>query len=51
MYTINSLKAELHAKGWRLTPQRKVILQVFQNLPKGKHLSADELCELLEKRG
>ncbi|MEM9927336.1 MAG: transcriptional repressor [Cyanobacteria bacterium P01_D01_bin.50] len=51
MYTTDSLKAELNAKGWRLTPQRKVILEVFQNLPKGKHLSADELYELLEKRG
>ena len=51
MYNTNSLKAELNAKGWRLTPQRKVILQAFQNLPKGKHLSAEELCELLEKRG
>ena len=51
MYTSDSLKAELHAKGWRLTPQREVILQVFQNLPKGKHLSADDLYELLEKRG
>ena len=51
MYTADSLKAELHAKGWRLTPQREIILRVFQNLPKGKHLSADDLYELLEKRG
>ncbi|BAZ07552.1 Fur family transcriptional regulator [Calothrix sp. NIES-3974] len=50
MYTSSSLKAELNAKGWRLTPQREVILQVFQNLPRGKHLSAEELFELLEKQ-
>jgi len=50
MYTKNSLKAELNAKGWRLTPQRQLILQLFQNLPKGRHLSAEELFELLEKR-
>ncbi|AFZ00712.1 Fur family transcriptional regulator [Calothrix sp. PCC 6303] len=50
MYSANSLKAELNAKGWRLTPQREVILQVFQNLPRGKHLSAEELFEMLEKR-
>lgn len=50
MYTTNSLKAELNAKGWRLTPQREEILQVFQNLPKGQHLSAEELFEMLEKQ-
>jgi Fur family ferric uptake transcriptional regulator len=50
-YTASSLKAELNARGWRLTPQREKILHVFQNLPKGNHLSAEELQELLEKRG
>ncbi len=50
MYTANSLKAELNSKGWRLTPQREVILEVFQNLPQGKHLSAEELFTVLEKR-
>jgi Fur family transcriptional regulator, ferric uptake regulator len=51
MYTSNSLKAELNAKGWRLTPQREIILQVFQNLSRGKHLSAEDVYELLTKRG
>jgi Fur family ferric uptake transcriptional regulator len=51
MYSKNSLKAELNAKGWRLTPQREVILQVFQNLPRGQHLSAEELYEMLENSG
>ncbi|MFN7865399.1 MAG: transcriptional repressor, partial [bacterium] len=37
-YTASSLKAELNARGWRLTPQREKILHVFQNLPKGNHL-------------
>ncbi len=50
-YTANSLKAELNARGWRLTPQREKILHVFQNLPRGNHLSAEELFELLEQRG
>lgn len=50
-YTANSLKSELNAKGWRLTPQREIILQVFQNLPKGNHLSAEDLHELLINRG
>ncbi len=30
---------------------REKILHVFQNLPKGNHLSAEELQELLDKRG
>ncbi len=50
-YTATSLKAELNARGWRLTPQREKILHVFQNLPRGNHLSAEELYELLEQRG
>ena len=45
-YTTDSLKAELNARGWRMTPPRSKILQVFQNLPKGKHLSAEELSNL-----
>ena len=50
-YTAASLKAELNSRGWRLTPQRETILHVFQNLPRGDHLSAEELHELLEQRG
>lgn len=47
-YTASSLRAELNEKGWRLTPQRETILQVFQNLPKGKHLSAEDLYNVLQ---
>ena len=50
-YTADSLKAELNARGWRMTPQRSIILQVFQNLPKGNHLSAEELSNLLKEQG
>lgn len=50
-YTPTSFKAELNEKGWRLTPQREVILQVFQNLPKGHHLSAEDLHALLQGKG
>jgi hypothetical protein len=49
-YTATSLKAELNAKGWRMTPQREKILHVFQNLPKGNHLSAEELHGGLSQR-
>ena len=50
-YTATSLKAELNERGWRLTPQRETILQVFQNLPKGEHLSAEDLYYTLQKKG
>jgi len=50
-YTIASLKAELNEKGWRLTPQRETILEVFQNLPKGEHLSAEDLHHRLQGEG
>ncbi|NJQ97605.1 MAG: transcriptional repressor, partial [Hydrococcus sp. CSU_1_8] len=49
-YTAASLKAELNSRGWRLTPQREKILHVFQNLPRGNHLSAEELYGVLEQR-
>jgi Fur family ferric uptake transcriptional regulator len=51
VYTSASLKAELNEKGWRLTPQREVILQIFQNLPEGKHLSAEDLYYELQNQG
>ena len=46
-YTASALKAELNERGWRMTPQREVILKTFQNLAKGEHLSAEDLCTLL----
>ncbi len=50
-YTADFLKAELKARGWRMTTQREKILQLFENLPKGNHLSAEELSNLLKERG
>ena len=51
LYTSSSFRSELNNKGWRLTPQRETILHVFQNLPKGNHLSAEDLYNLLKGRG
>ena len=48
-YTNDSLKAELKKQGFRLTSQRQTILNIFQALPQGKHLSAEDLHQLLEK--
>ncbi|MBF2098264.1 MAG: transcriptional repressor [Gloeomargaritaceae cyanobacterium C42_A2020_066] len=51
LYSPASLRSELHQIGCRLTPQRETILKVFQNLPKGNHLSAEDLYTLLQERG
>ncbi|MFB2939473.1 Fur family transcriptional regulator [Aerosakkonemataceae cyanobacterium BLCC-F154] len=51
VYTASSLKAELNERGWRLTPQRETILHLFQELPKGDHLSAEDLYHRLESQG
>lgn len=50
-YTSASLKSELNERGWRLTPQRETILNIFQELPKGEHLSAEDLYNLLQQQG
>ncbi len=50
-YSPTSLKAELNERGWRLTPQRETILTIFQNLPEGNHLSAEDLYNLLIEEG
>ena len=51
VYTTGSLKAELNDRGWRLTPQRETILHIFQELPQGEHLSAEDLHHRLENGG
>ena len=50
-YSPAALKAELNERGWRMTPQRQIMLETFQNLPKGEHLSAEDLCQRLEDHG
>ncbi|MBW4629811.1 MAG: transcriptional repressor [Brasilonema octagenarum HA4186-MV1] len=51
MYTSDTLKAELKAKGYRFTPQRQVIFKIFQHVVKGDHLSAEKVHQLLVERG
>ncbi len=51
IYSATSLRAELNERGWRLTPQREIILHIFQELPQGEHLSAEDLYHRLEVEG
>lgn len=45
------LKSFLNQRGFRLTPQRQTILQIFQTLPQGNHLSAEDLHKILRRQG
>ncbi|MBR1581108.1 MAG: transcriptional repressor [Selenomonadaceae bacterium] len=46
-FTIDDLKARLSTKGYKLTPQRKEILQVFIDHPDQHHLSAEDVHLML----
>ena len=41
------LLADLRHKGFRLTPQREKVIDIFYDLPAGKHLSAEDVYQLL----
>lgn len=41
------LLATLRAHGFRITPQRERILDIFYTLPEGEHLSAEDLQKIL----
>ena len=48
--TGGSLKQGLHEGGRRLTPQRRRILELFESLGAGKHLSAEDVHHQLLDR-
>ena len=50
-YTPSALKAELHERGWRMKHQRETILKYFQNMPEIKHISAEDLRDMLKEEG
>lgn len=41
------VERDLRRRGYRITPQRERILRVFQELPGGMHLSAEDLYQRL----
>jgi Fur family transcriptional regulator, ferric uptake regulator len=43
MTTRQELSDILRSKGFRITPQREQILDIFLDLPEGNHLSAEDL--------
>jgi len=51
MDNLDSLKTKFNAQGYRLTPQRQLIFDIFLTLPTSHHLSAESLRLLLLERG
>ncbi|MBD2198058.1 MULTISPECIES: Fur family transcriptional regulator [Calothrix] len=51
MDNFKTLKAKLNTQGYRLTPQRQLIFEIFQTLPTGNHLNAESVHLLLFERG
>ena len=49
--TLALAQENLRRSGYRITPQRDTILKVFQALPEGTHLSAEELQDRLRQAG
>lgn len=48
MHAKAALLSDLRAKGFRLTPQREKIIDIFYALPAGEHLSAEDLYQQLK---
>lgn len=48
---LEHLKALLNQEGFRLTKQRQKILRIFQSLPEGDHLGAEEIHQALSDAG
>ncbi len=46
-----ALKNELNARGYRSTPQRQKVLNIFMALTQGNHLSAEDLRKTLTEDG
>lgn len=44
-----ALMRKLRAQGFRLTPQREKVIDIFYSLPHGEHLSAEDLYSLLKQ--
>ncbi|MCG6137819.1 MAG: transcriptional repressor, partial [Nostoc sp. LLA-1] len=51
MDNFKTLKAKFNAQGYRFTPQRQLIFDIFKALPTGNHLNADSVHSLLLERG
>ena len=49
-YNVQDLREKLAENKYKMTPQRKEILQVFVENPDGNHLSAEDVYDLLREK-
>lgn len=45
----DALLAELRSRGFRMTPQRERVIDIFYDLPEGEHLGAEEVYTILKR--
>ncbi len=50
LFKMQDLRGKLAENNYKMTPQRKEILQIFIETEQGNHLSAEEVHELLRKK-
>ena len=50
LFKLKDLRGRLSEKNYKMTPQRKEILQIFIDCDEDKHLSAEEVYDLLKQK-
>lgn len=50
LFKMKDLRGRLSERHYKMTPQRKEILQIFVDSNEGSHLSAEEVYELLKQK-
>ena len=50
LFKMKDLRGRLSERHYKMTPQRKEILQIFVDSEEGSHLSAEEVYELLKQK-
>ena len=50
LFKLKDLRGRLSERKYKMTPQRKEILQIFIESNEGEHLSAEEVYELLKQK-
>ena len=50
LFKLKDLRGRLSEKKYKMTPQRKEILQIFIDSKEGEHLSAEEVYDLLKEK-
>lgn len=50
LFKLQDLRGRLSERKYKMTPQRKEILQIFTDCDEGLHLSAEEVHELLRQK-